>query len=225
MVPAKQTVFNSNPAATLARLISIVGIYILCFGSAALLAFQRAARAPRRKKIFIWIWVGPGLLFFTLIFLKFVNSGYLLVISPPVFAWLGLCASRVVCGCAAFEGSEGRWSHCGGGQQPGFPLRPRILLLRLRAPFRDGTRRMCLAESRGRVARGHDDRRIRFALPGIPACGILSAGMVYGAISRSPAGAGTRVFVMEAGDTRLAARLPLSRFRNFMFFPLPGGDR
>ena len=26
---------------------------------------------------------------------------------------------------------------------------------------------------------------------------------------------------MEGGDTRLAARLPLSRFRNFIIFPLP----
>ena len=40
------------------------------------------------------MWVAPGLLFFTLIFLLFVNSGYLLVISPPVFAWLGLQASE-----------------------------------------------------------------------------------------------------------------------------------
>ena len=46
------------------------------------------------KKIFTWVWIGPGLMFFVLIFLKFVNSGYLLVISPPVFVWLGLCASR-----------------------------------------------------------------------------------------------------------------------------------
>ncbi len=36
--------------------------------------------------------------------------------------------------------------------------------------------------------------------------------------------AGPCAFVMEGGDTRLAARLPLSRFRNFIIFPLPGGD-
>ena len=40
------------------------------------------------------MWIAPGLLFFTLIYLKFVNSGYLLVLVPPVCAWIGQWASR-----------------------------------------------------------------------------------------------------------------------------------
>src|SRR5262249_35485403 len=41
------------------------------------------------KKIFTWVWILPGLLFFTFVFLRFVNSGYLLVLFPPVCVWLG----------------------------------------------------------------------------------------------------------------------------------------
>ncbi len=69
IAPAKQTVFNSNPAVSLARLISIAGIYLLCFGCAALAAFRRGSAIARRTKVFIWMWVAPGLLFFTLVFL------------------------------------------------------------------------------------------------------------------------------------------------------------
>src|SRR5205085_11533141 len=47
----------------------------------------------RRKTLFTWVWIAPGLVFFTFIFLIFVNSGYLLVMAPPVCAWLGLWAS------------------------------------------------------------------------------------------------------------------------------------
>ena len=36
--------------------------------------------------------------------------------------------------------------------------------------------------------------------------------------------AGIRVFVMEDGDTRLAAKLPAAGFKNFLFFPLPTDD-
>jgi hypothetical protein len=36
---------------------------------------------------------GPGLLFFTFIYLNFVNSGYLLVLTPPLFAWVRKTAS------------------------------------------------------------------------------------------------------------------------------------
>lgn len=90
-VPGKETLFNSSPANSIARLVSILGIYLLCFGCAALLTFRRSGDdfACRRQKAFLLVWVSPGFLFFTLVFLKFVNSGYLLVISPPLFAWLG----------------------------------------------------------------------------------------------------------------------------------------
>jgi hypothetical protein len=48
MVPAKQTVFNSSVANSIARVFSIVGIYLLCFGSAALLTFRLGRVNPDR---------------------------------------------------------------------------------------------------------------------------------------------------------------------------------
>ena len=79
----------------MARLCTIIGITGLCFGAAALLFFRPRRQSPgsterdEDKKVFTWVWIGPGLLFFTFVFLQFVNSGYLLILAPPVFAWLG----------------------------------------------------------------------------------------------------------------------------------------
>jgi hypothetical protein len=36
---------------------------------------------------------------------------------------------------------------------------------------------------------------------------------------------GIRVFVMEQRETRLAARLPQAPYKQFVFFPLPSGDK
>ena len=46
-----------------------------------------------QPQAFTWMWIAPALLFFTFVFLRFVNSGYLLVIFPPVCCWLGKWAS------------------------------------------------------------------------------------------------------------------------------------
>lgn len=109
---ARQTGLNSWVASSVARLVTIVVIYLLCFGCAVILPF--VARCPslpssRSKWVFACVWMAPGLLFFTFVFLRFVNSGYLLFLSPPVFAWLGLLASRaynpggrlLACACMA----------------------------------------------------------------------------------------------------------------------------
>ena len=82
-------------AMSLARFATIGLIFLLCLGAAApfLLAGPRLDSADTGKKLFTWVWVLPGLAFFTLVFLLFVNSGYLLVISPPAFAWIGARAA------------------------------------------------------------------------------------------------------------------------------------
>ncbi len=92
----RQTVFNSAAATSIVRFCCIAGIYLLCFGCAAMLPLRTLGRArlvDPRIKAFTWVWVGPGLLFFTFIFLRFVNSGYLLILCPPVCGWLGYWAS------------------------------------------------------------------------------------------------------------------------------------
>ncbi len=74
----------------------IAFIYLLCFGAASL-APLGAAFLPepvdRQKKWFTLVWIAPGLCFFTFGFLKFVNSGYLLLLFAPTCIWLGLWAS------------------------------------------------------------------------------------------------------------------------------------
>ena len=44
--------------------------------------------------LFTAVWVAPALCFFTFIFLNFVNSGYLLMLSAPACLWLGFWASE-----------------------------------------------------------------------------------------------------------------------------------
>jgi len=228
IAPAKQTVFNSNPAVSVARVISVAGIYILCFGCAALLPFRKTA-APRpidrQMKIFLWFWIGPGLLFFTLIFLRFVNSGYLLVISPPVFAWLGLRASEW------YEGLR-------------LPAKAKIGLVAACAALNSAIFLFAPVYCSYTSVR-HFEAELTGVLGAIPRAASPADTLIVGFDSHFlgyrhagyylPAWytaqypqvrltAGKRIFAMERGDTHLAATLPLTHFRNFLFFPLPSDD-
>lgn len=97
MVPSKGTVFNSSPANSIARALTIVFIYCLCFGLASLAplaAKYSQGPADRRKKLFTLVWILPALCFFTFGYLRFVNSGYLLLLFAPACIWLGLWANE-----------------------------------------------------------------------------------------------------------------------------------
>ena len=90
MVPSKGTVFNSSPMTSVARALTIVFIYFLCFGGAFLAplgAWCSAVPADKSKKLFTAVWVVPAVCFFTFIFLKMVNSGYLLLVAAPACVW------------------------------------------------------------------------------------------------------------------------------------------
>lgn len=92
MVPAKNTLLTSPIAFCLARLLLIGVIGCLCFGTGLAFACRKSGahrQADRERARFIWFWIAPGLLFFTFVFLLFVNSGYLLLLSPPLFVYLG----------------------------------------------------------------------------------------------------------------------------------------
>ena len=92
MVPSKNTAFNSPPATSLARALFIAFIYFLCFGPASLaplLAPRQPEASNKARTIFTAVWVVPALCFFTFIFLKFVNSGYLLLVAVPGCLWIG----------------------------------------------------------------------------------------------------------------------------------------
>jgi hypothetical protein len=97
MVPSKGTLFNSSPANSIARAFTIFFIYFLTFGTASLAplgALANATPADPRKKYFTLVWIVPALCFFTFGYLKFVNSGYLLLVCAPTCMWLGLWASE-----------------------------------------------------------------------------------------------------------------------------------
>jgi len=228
IAPAKQTVFNSNPAISLARVVSVAGIYVLCFGCAALLTFRKTAAVrslDRQTKIFIWLWIGPGLLFFTLIFLRFVNSGYLLVISPPVFAWLGLRASEW------YDGLR-------------YPRNAKITLLAacvminslifLFAPVYSSWTavRRFEAELTGvlqaipRAASPADTMIVGFDshFLGYRHAGYYLPGWYTAQYPQVRLTVGNRIFAMEHGDTHLTEKLPSACFGNFLFFPLPSDD-
>jgi 4-amino-4-deoxy-L-arabinose transferase-like glycosyltransferase len=91
--PAQQTAWSNFIYMTIARIFNMAFAYGLCFGVwvfAPLVLPDRQAPPPDGgRKLFLWVWVLPGLLFFSLVFFRHINSGYLLVLSPPLFAWLG----------------------------------------------------------------------------------------------------------------------------------------
>jgi hypothetical protein len=96
-VPAKATVLNSSPASSIVRLLTIDGIYLLCFGPIGLLPLRPVWWSETnhwQKRIFTSVWIAPALVFFSFVFLKFVNSGYLLLLFPPVCVWMGKWASE-----------------------------------------------------------------------------------------------------------------------------------
>jgi hypothetical protein len=92
-VAAGKSVFWTSPLAySIARLGLIGAITGLCFGAGAAFVFASGGPTPsggRERLRFTWVWIGPGLVFFTFVFLRFVNSGYLLFLSPPIFIHLG----------------------------------------------------------------------------------------------------------------------------------------
>ena len=228
IAPSKQTVFNSSVANTVARLFAIGGIYILCFGFAALLAFRKGRHeeeAAGGRTIFMWMWIGPGLLFFTLIFLKFVNSGYLLVISPPVFAWLGLKASNwyedlpfrkagkiiSVGGFVTFNSLIFLFApvYCSYAGVRHFEAELESVLRSVPA----------VASPADTMIVGFDSHFLGYRHAGYYLPGWFTAQFPEVRLVSGP-----RVFAMEHGDTRLVSELPVDRFKYFLFFPLPSDD-
>jgi hypothetical protein len=228
MVPAKETVFNSSPATSIARAFTVLLIYFLGFGAASLAplgAVYRNELVDPRKKIFTWIWIAPALAFFTLIFLKFVNSGYLLLLAAPACTWLGYWSSQWYQNAA--------WRR---------PLKIALIAvcataniaIFLDSPFYCSYRSVRRFETQlGAICS---------ALPQVaPAAGTLVIGFDSHFLGYRHAGyylpnyaivqypeerlrEGVRVFAMQGRDTRLLAALPASSYSRFVLFPLPDGS-
>lgn len=223
------TVFNSSPATSAARLLAIGLIFLVCFGSAILLpayplAQKRLREAP--QKLFTFVWIMPALLFFTFIFFFLVNGGYLLVISPPVFAWMGLWGAESY---AALR-------------LPKLMKRAAIALLAainvvifLEAPMYCSYRSVREFEAEMRSIR---QTVTRIASPehtliigfdshflGYRHAGYYLPKYVTMLFPKLPTAGGRRIAMMQNRDTHLLDRVDTTRFTNFLLFPLPSDEK
>ena len=228
MVPSKGTVFNSSPLTSVARLFTIVFIYFLCFGAASLAplgASCATAPADKSKKIFTTVWIVPALCFFTLIFLKLVNSGYLLLVAAPACVWLGAWTAD--------------WYEHGG-----WPKGLKIatvavsvaanLLIFLAFPAYCSYRSVRIFEAELNATEtampqvgtpenlfivSFDNhflgyRHAGYYLPGYLTIEYPEANLVQG----------PRIFAMQGRDSFLLSALPGGAYTRFVLFPLPTGD-
>jgi hypothetical protein len=227
--PSRGMVFNSSAFNSLARGCVIICIYFLCFGCAAVLPLQAVRDdffADRRKTIFTLVWISPGLLFFTFVFLRFVNSGYLLVLFPPVCAWIGLWASRwcanprmdralktlVIAGCAAANTVVFICS----------PLYCSYASVRQFEKELAGIIRFLpqIASPQDTIIVGFDSHFLGYRHAGYYLPGYLTVQFPEVKLT-----SGIRVFTMQHRNTWLESGLPATSAKHFVVFPLPGGDR
>jgi hypothetical protein len=227
LVPARQTIFTSPIFTSLARLCLIVAIYALCFGCAALLPLLRskASSVDRGVRTFTWIWLAPGLLLFTFVYLKFVNSGYLLVLLPPACAWLGFWAAT--------------WYST---SSLSAVMKVALLFIAaainftifFRAPLYFSYREVQhseqelaaavqavrqIAKPEETVIVGFDSHFLGYRHAGYYLPEYLT--IQYPEV---PLASTTGVFAMRHQDTRLVNHLSIGSFRNFLLFPLPTSD-
>jgi 4-amino-4-deoxy-L-arabinose transferase-like glycosyltransferase len=224
-VAARETVVNSPLTTSLVRFCGIVAIYVFCFGSVTLIvprALHVKAYAPPRAKLFTYVWIAPALLFFTFVFLKLINSGYLLVVLPPACIWLGYWASDWY--------TEAHWSKA---VKTGAAVMLCVLntLMFLEAPeywsyrsvrhfeaelaaLQTATRQLASPDTTLLV--GFDSHFFGYRHAGyyLPDYTIVQ-------FPALPFPEGKRVFAMHGRDTRLLSRLNVKQYKNFMLFPLP----
>jgi 4-amino-4-deoxy-L-arabinose transferase-like glycosyltransferase len=226
-VPSRGMVFNSSVLNSFARFGVVLAAYFLFFGCAPILSFRTSRPRPsdRPKTIFTLAWIAPGLLFFTFIYLKFVNSGYLLALSPPLCAWMGLRVSQwyantrlpkslrilTVAGCAAANTLAFVYApvYCSYASVRLFEreLASVIRVLPQVAPSRDT------------LIVGFDShflgyRHAGYYLPGYRTVQFPEVQLAQG----------KRIFTMENRNTSLRSGIDCLALRRFILFPLPSGD-
>jgi hypothetical protein len=227
--PGGQNALSSLPLLSVVRFATMAGIFVLCFGSASVLfaraLWSRGASKPQQQA-FTWIWIAPALLFFTFVFLRFINSGYLLVVFPPVCVWVAWWASDW-------------YRHLPVSN----PVKAAFIVLAaainvaifLEAPVYCSYREVRSFEA--------ELESVQRALPQVAAAGqtliigfdshflgFRHAGYYFPAFTiaeypqvRLPMG--KRVFTMQHRDTRLVERIATESFEDFVLFPLPrAGD-
>jgi hypothetical protein len=225
LIPARQSTISDFPFLLVARLGTIAAAGSLCFGAPAVLLTRGASRcdpSTTRIRNFALIWIAPGVVFFSFVFLRFVNSGYLLVLSPPFFALLGLCAeswfSRVsrrvgitaVAAAAAANAAIYLFAplYCSYGQVRRFEADLNRTINAVRSNFSPATTMIVGFDSH---FLGY--RHAAYYLPEFMTVQFPAARTAQG----------KRIFAVEHRRTELIRELPADRYRAFVLFPLPDG--
>jgi hypothetical protein len=228
LVPARQTIFTSSIFTSLARLCLIVAIYSLCFGCAAVLPLLRS-KAPstdRSIRTFTWIWLAPGLLLFTFVYLKFVNSGYLLVLLPPACLWLGFWAADWY--NASSLSAVMKMVLLVTAAAINFAIFFQAPLYFSYREVRRSEQELAAAVNAVRqiatpeetVIVGFDSHFLGYRHAGYYLPDYLTI-----QFPEVPLASTTGVFAMRHQDTHLVSRLSIASFRNFLLFPLPSSDK
>ncbi len=227
-VPSKETVFNSSPATSIARACTIVFIFFLTFGAASfapIAALVRKDSVDKEKRNFSLVWILPALCFFTFGYLKFVNSGYLLLLLPPACIWLGewiaewyekaasprslklaVIGACVACNVAIFLDAP---LYCSYRQ-----------VRRFEAELENITTTIpTLASHNDTVIVTVDSHFNGFRHAGYYLPDYLT--VEYPEVKLKD---GPRVFTMQQRNTELMQVLPFASYHRFIFFPLPTGD-
>jgi hypothetical protein len=226
LVPARQSSLSGLPFAFIARAGAIAAAAGLSFGAAMFLLLRKSPEESAevaRIRLFVWVWIAPGLAFFSLVFLLFVNSGYVLFLSPPVFAFLGLRAAR--------------WSEAMRDRR----LRAGIIAaaatanagIYLFAPLYCSYAQVRKFETD--LVRATDAVRANFSPARTLIVGFDSHFLGYRHAAyylpefltvQYPAARtvqGTRIFSVRSRRTELLTELPLGAYHDFVVFPLPKG--
>jgi hypothetical protein len=228
LVPAQDTLFNSSPATSMARAFTIALIYLITYGAASfipLFARHRLWPEDSRKQMFTLVWIVPALCFFTFIFFKFVNSGYLLLLVAPGCLWLGYWASQW------YENSERQRTtklalvvFCAAINVLMFIASPFYSSYRSIRRFEKELDGICRAVPR--VGSPNDTLIIGFDshFLGYRHAGYYLPGYAVFEYPQVTLQEGTRIFSMRQRNTRLLAALPTGTYSKFIFFPLPAED-
>jgi hypothetical protein len=228
IAPGKTSGFTSSIVNSVARAGAIVDIVMLSFGVATLLILRglsRKSAAERSNAVFTWVWITPGLLFFTFVFLPFVNSGYLLILFPPVCAWAGLWAANwyadgrlpkaakvglVVCATMA-NAAIFLWAPVYSSCREVRKFETELTDIVKALPQ--------IASPRDTMIVGFDSHFLGYRHAGYYLPQYLT--VQYPEVRLA---SGIRVFAMRNRDTRLDPGLAAGSFLYFVLFPLPLGD-
>jgi hypothetical protein len=222
-IPGQRTTLSS-PWLAVARIATVAWISVLCFGTASALWFQRPAKKIAEHAglvLFLWAWLLPGLLFFSFVFLNFVNSGYLLVLSPPVFAMLAARAH------AFSVGTAWRRAAIGAGVAINCAWFAMAPLYCSWASVREVDRQVPAITAD--LARDLDPETTLVVGFDSHFLGYRHAGYYLPefTVAQYPEVTypeGKRVFVMRGRDTQVLAQFPVGRFTQVVFYPLPEGE-